>query len=71
MKIRKKGYKWLLALTIVFTLSAIVTLLPNAGASKDNMMGYHSICSGAPMSTLVLLLCSAATCYFRKKYFTE
>jgi hypothetical protein len=71
MKIRKKGYKWLLALTILFALSAVITIFPWAGASKDNMMGYHSICSGAPMSTLVMLICAGATCYFRKKYFTE
>ena len=71
MKTQKKGYTWLLALTILFTLSAIVTLFPNTGASKDNMMGYHSICSGAPMSTLVLVICAGATCFFRKKYFTR
>jgi hypothetical protein len=71
MKTRKKGYKWMLALTILFTLSAIITLIPNPGAAKDNMMGYHSICSGAPMSTLVLIICAGTTCFFRKKYFTE
>jgi len=71
MKTRKKGYKWLLALTMLFTLAAIITLLPNPGASKDNMLGYHAVCSGTPMSTLVLVICAGATCYFRKKYFTE
>jgi len=71
MKIRKKGYKWLLALTILFTLAAIVTLIPNPGASKDNMMGYHAICSGTPLSTLVLVVCAGGTCFLRKKYFTE
>ena len=71
MKTRKKGYKWLLALTMLFTLAAIITLIPNAGASKDNLMGYHSICSAAPMSVLLLVICAGATCYFRTKYFTE
>ncbi len=71
MKTRKKGYKAMLALTMLFTLSAIVTLIPNAGASKVNMMGYRSICSAAPMSVLILVICAGATCYFRKKYFTE
>jgi len=71
MKTRKKGYKWLLALTILFTLSAIITLFPFAGASKNNMMGYHSFCSAAPMSTLVLVICAGATCFIRKRNFTE
>ena len=70
MKTRKKGYKWLLALTIIFTLAALATLIPDAGASKANIIGYHSICSGVPMSTLVLVICAGATCYFRKRYFT-
>jgi hypothetical protein len=70
MKTRKKGYKWMLSLTILFTLAAIVTLLPNAAASKDNMLGYHAICSGTPMSTLVLMICAGATCHLRKKHFT-
>jgi hypothetical protein len=71
MRTRKKGYKWLLALTVLLTLSAVITLIPNPGASKDNMMGYHSICTGAPMSTLVLLVCAGITCAIRKKKFTE
>jgi hypothetical protein len=71
MKIRKKGYHWLLGLTILLTLSAIITLIPNAGASKDNLMGYRSICTGAPLSTLVLVLATGATCYLRKRYFTS
>lgn len=71
MRTRKKGYKWLLALTMLLTLSAIVTLIPNPGAGKANMIGYHAICSGTPMSTLVLVICAGAVCYFRKKYFTE
>jgi hypothetical protein len=71
MKTRKKGYKAMLALTMLFTLSAIVTLIPNAGASKVNMMGYHSICSAAPMSVLVLVIAAGLTCYLRKRYFTE
>jgi hypothetical protein len=71
MKTRKKGYKLMLGLTILFTLSAIVTLIPNPGASKDNMMGYHSICSGAPMSVLVLVIAAGFTCYLRKRYFTK
>ncbi|MCX6226956.1 MAG: hypothetical protein NTV01_19775 [Bacteroidia bacterium] len=71
MKTRKKGYKGLLALTVILTPAAIITLIPNAGASKANMIGYHSICSVVPMSTLVLVICAGATCYFRKKYFTK
>ena len=70
MKIKKKGYKWLLALTILLTLSAIITLIPNPGASKDNMMGYHSICSAAPLSTLLLVVCTGITCFIRKLNFT-
>lgn len=71
MKTRKKGYPGMLALTVIFTLSAVITLIPNPGASKDNMMGYHSICSAAPMSALLLIICAGITCFLRKRYFTE
>jgi hypothetical protein len=68
MTTRKKGYNLLLGLTILLTLAAIVTLLPNPGASKVNLLGYKSICSAAPMSTLLLLICTGANCYLRKRY---
>jgi hypothetical protein len=71
MKIRKKGYKPMLGLTLLFTLAAISTVFPNPVSDHFNMMGYHSVCSGAPMSTLVLVLCAGGTCFLRKRYFTE
>lgn len=71
MKTRKKGYKLMLALTLLITLSAIVTLLPNASASKVNMLGYKAICSATPMSTLVLVICAGFVCFLRKRYFTS
>jgi len=70
MKTKKKGYGILLGLTILLTIAAILTVIPNAGASKESMLGYKSICSFAPIATIILLLLADAVCVIRKKVFT-
>lgn len=45
------AYHALLALTIALSLLAVVTLLPNPGASKPNVLGYRSVCSFAPAAS--------------------
>jgi len=70
MKQRKKGYGILLGLTILFTLAALSTLYPHASASKPNLLGYKSLCTNAPVSTVVVLVLAAFTCLVRSKNFT-
>ncbi|MFC2160550.1 hypothetical protein ACFLRX_02730 [Acidobacteriota bacterium] len=67
---KKKGYGWLLLLTVVVTFSGIATLVPLASASKANLLGYKSLCTNAPISTLLCFLIAAVICFLRKKNFT-
>lgn len=39
----------------VHLLSAVLTLVPSAGASKASMLGYRALCSFTPISTAILL----------------
>jgi hypothetical protein len=39
---------------IGFVALAVITLLP-AAASKPNLLGYYSVCSWAPNSTVILV----------------
>jgi len=71
MKIRKKSYWLLLVLTLVFTLLAVSTILPDASASKVSQLGYKAHCSYAPISTVICLSLSAVTCTIRKRLFTS
>lgn len=41
-----------------FVTMALITLLPS-DASKPNMLGYYSVCSYTPISTLILISLSA------------
>ncbi|MEK6794896.1 MAG: hypothetical protein AABZ39_08975 [Spirochaetota bacterium] len=66
---KKKVYIALLVLTILFTLAAISTVIPVVAASKANLIGYKSHCSFMPISTLILLFCSALACTLRAKKF--
>ena len=70
MKKQKKGYWLLFTLTIIFTLLAVSTILPDVGASKISRLGYKAHCSYAPISTLICLTLSAITCKIRKRVFT-
>jgi hypothetical protein len=45
-------------LGVGFVAMALITLLP-AAASKLNRLGYYSVCSYAPVSTVILFILSA------------
>ncbi|HRW62324.1 MAG TPA: hypothetical protein P5132_02495 [Bacteroidales bacterium] len=69
MKIRKKGYWWLFALTVFFTLCAISTVIPSEQASKVSMLGYKAHCSFTPISTIICAIPAALVCFIRKRLF--
>ena len=69
MKIRKKGYWLLLILTIIFTLLAVLTILPDSNASHVSMLGYRAHCTFAPIGTLLCLIPAGITCFIRKRFF--
>ena len=70
MKKRKKGYGILLALTILFTLASISTLMPQASASKACFLGYKAHCTFTPISTVICVLLAGLACALRKRKFT-
>jgi len=71
MQQRKKGYGLLPGLSILLTLAALATLLPSAAASKVNLLGTKSVCTNAPVSTVIVLMIAGFTCLVRSKIFLE
>jgi len=61
------AYKSLLALSGLFALGAIITLVPNPAASWPNIMGYSSVCTFAPGATFACALLAAITCTVRAR----
>ncbi|MBN2000163.1 hypothetical protein JW935_21620 [candidate division KSB1 bacterium] len=70
MKQKKKGYGLLMILTIIFTLGIISTLIPQATASKNCLLGYKAHCTFTPISTLFCIILAGAICKIRKTKFT-
>jgi hypothetical protein len=62
-------YAPLLGLSVLFAAAAIGTLLPWPGASWENILGYRSLCTFAPIATALCALLAGATCAIRARYF--
>ena len=71
MKIKKKGYGILKAATILFTVMAISTLIPQSSVSKPCMLGYMAHCTWIPISTVICFALAGIICSIRRKKFTE
>ncbi len=65
-----KAYWGLLGLTTAFAVLAVVTMLPNLGASKPNVLGYRSVCSFAPAASALCGLLAGLTCTIRNRRFS-
>ena len=61
------AYAAMLGLTLLFSAAAIVTLIPSAGASKPNVLGYRSVCTFAPAATALCGLLAGITCILRNR----
>jgi hypothetical protein len=59
------AYPALLGLSVLFTVAAVATLIPNPGASWPNILGYKSFCTFAPASSFACALLAAITCTIR------
>jgi len=69
MKMKKKGYGWLMALTVIISVAMVATIIPYSGASKASLLGYHALCSFSPISTILCLLIAVALCVVRRRKF--
>jgi len=58
-------YGALLILTILLAVAGVLTLMPAAGASYPNVMGYNSLCTFAPAASLYCFLAAGITCVLR------
>ncbi len=65
---KQPGYAILLALTIAAAAAACVTLLPVDRQVKSTI-GYGSLCTWAPWSTLILVVAAAVSCKLRSRLF--
>ena len=63
----KPAYKALIGLSGLFTLGAILTLIPWPQASWPNIIGYSSLCTFAPGATFACALCAGITCTIRNR----
>ena len=63
------AYRVLLGLTGLFTLAAVLTLVPSPAASWENVLGYKSLCTFTPIATAVCVLLAGATCAIRARLF--
>ena len=64
---QKPLYHVLLGLSAVISVAAVVTLIPNPGASKPNVLGYRSVCSFAPAATALCALAASLVCALRNR----
>jgi len=65
------AYWGMLALSLAFSILALVTLLPDPGASKPNVLGYRSVCSFAPAATALCGVLAGITCTIRNRLFSR
>jgi hypothetical protein len=65
---RKGPAYWLLfSLSAIFAAGAILSLIPNPGASWPNILGYSSLCTFTPAATFACALLAALTCAIRAR----
>jgi hypothetical protein len=65
---KQPGYAILLVLTIAAAAAACVTLLPVESHMKS-AIGYRTLCTWAPWSTLILVAAAAVSCKLRSRFF--
>jgi hypothetical protein len=49
----------LLVIAVLTVILAVYTLVPSPKASKKNMIGYKSVCSLTPVSTVIMAMVAA------------
>jgi hypothetical protein len=68
---KKPGYYTLLALTILFALGAVLTVMPLSYTYKECLLGYGAHCPLTPISTNVCAVFAAIAGIAARRLFTE
>lgn len=64
---KSPAYRALLALSALCAAAALLSLVPNPAASWPNILGYSSLCTFTPVSTLICALAAAIACAVRAR----
>jgi hypothetical protein len=67
----KPLYATLLAVTILATAGGVATLVPLASASYPNPIGYRSLCTFTPASSLFCFAAAGVSCFLRASLAAE
>ena len=62
---KQPGYTIMLVFTILAVLAAVSTLVPQASASGNCLIGYKAHCPFTPVSTLLCLVLAGISCRIR------
>lgn len=71
---KKRIHPWyaiFMALTVLFTVLAILTAIPSPNASKVCILGYKAHCPFTPYATFVCLAIAGIFCIIRAKLFKK
>ncbi len=70
-KKRKPGYFTLLALSILWVLGALLTIMPAPMMYRECMLGYKAHCTLTPISTVTCVVLAGVTCLVQTRLFIE
>jgi hypothetical protein len=60
-----KAYGILILVSLLATVGGILTLIPAAGATYENLFGYRSLCTFAPAATFFCFGIAGTSCVLR------
>ena len=64
-RLNTKAYLALLLVSIVAGVGGALTLIPAAGATYENVLGYRSLCTFAPAASLFCFFLAGTSCVIR------
>lgn len=67
-KLNAMAYFALLLLSILAGVGGILTLMPAAGATYENLFGYRSLCTFAPAASLFCFFVAGSSCVIRASF---
>ena len=69
--LHRLSYKLLLLLSLVAAAGGVITMIPAAGASYPNIIGYSSLCTFAPAAALYCFFIAGSSCFIRATFIKD